>query len=44
MQAVLPIMRERNKGKIMNITSIAGYAGLPFRGMALPQKRTAHGN
>ncbi|GIR50873.1 MAG: hypothetical protein CM15mP59_6150 [Flavobacteriaceae bacterium] len=42
MQAVLPIMRERNKGKIMNITSIAGYAGLPFRGMYSATKSALH--
>ena len=31
-QAVLPLMRKNNKGTIINITSIAGYMGLPFRG------------
>lgn len=30
--AVLPFMRSKNKGYIINITSIAGYMGLPFRG------------
>lgn len=30
---VLPHMRERKKGFILNITSIAGYMGLPFRGI-----------
>lgn len=29
---VLPFMRKANKGLIINITSIAGYMGLPFRG------------
>lgn len=29
---VLPYMRQANKGLIINITSIAGYMGLPFRG------------
>ena len=30
---VLPIMREQNSGLIINITSIAGYMGLPYRGI-----------
>ncbi|MDM9631918.1 SDR family oxidoreductase [Robiginitalea aurantiaca] len=32
-QEVLPHMRERKKGFILNITSVAGYMGLPFRGI-----------
>ncbi|MDR6300355.1 SDR family oxidoreductase [Mesonia maritima] len=32
-KAVLPIMRKNNGGFIINITSIAGYMGLPFRGI-----------
>lgn len=32
MQSVLPSMREQKGGLIINITSIAGYMGLPFRG------------
>jgi len=30
---VLPIMRKQNSGLIINITSIAGYMGLPYRGV-----------
>ena len=33
MQAVLPQMRKQSHGIIINITSIAGYMGLPFRGI-----------
>lgn len=33
MNTVLPVMREQKKGLIINITSIAGYMGLPFRGI-----------
>lgn len=33
MKSVLPIMREQKEGLIINITSIAGYMGLPFRGI-----------
>lgn len=32
-KAVLPHMRERKAGLIINITSIAGYMGLPYRGI-----------
>lgn len=32
MKAVLPQMRKQGGGKVINITSIAGYMGLPFRG------------
>lgn len=31
--AVLPHMRSQQSGQILNITSIAGYMGLPFRGI-----------
>jgi NAD(P)-dependent dehydrogenase (short-subunit alcohol dehydrogenase family) len=33
MKAVLPTMRAQKHGLIINITSIAGYMGLPFRGV-----------
>jgi len=33
MKAVLPQMRKQQSGLIINITSIAGYMGLPFRGI-----------
>lgn len=33
MQSVLPMMRTQKSGLIINITSIAGYMGLPFRGV-----------
>jgi short-subunit dehydrogenase len=32
-RAVLPHMREQQSGLIINITSIAGYMGLPYRGI-----------
>jgi short-subunit dehydrogenase len=32
-QSVLPKMREQGSGLIINVTSIGGYMGLPFRGM-----------
>ncbi len=33
MKTVLPQMRKQQSGLIINVTSIAGYMGLPFRGM-----------
>ena len=33
MKAVLPQMRKQKSGLIINVTSIAGYMGLPFRGL-----------
>jgi NAD(P)-dependent dehydrogenase (short-subunit alcohol dehydrogenase family) len=33
MKAVLPQMRKQNSGLVINITSIAGYMGLPYRGI-----------
>ncbi|GAA3520424.1 SDR family oxidoreductase [Aquimarina addita] len=32
-KAVLPLMRSQGNGLIINITSIAGYMGLPYRGI-----------
>ncbi len=31
MKAILPYMRKEQKGLIINVTSLAGYSGLPFR-------------
>src|SRR6478736_1316416 len=33
MKAVLPQMRSQKSGLIINVTSIAGYMGLPYRGV-----------
>ncbi len=33
MKAVLPFMRSQKSGLIINVTSIAGYMGLPYRGI-----------
>jgi NAD(P)-dependent dehydrogenase (short-subunit alcohol dehydrogenase family) len=33
MKAVLPQMRKQKSGLIINVTSIAGYMGLPYRGV-----------
>ena len=33
MKAALPQMRKQQSGMILNVTSIAGYMGLPFRGL-----------
>lgn len=33
MKAVLPYMRKQKSGLIINVTSIAGYMGLPYRGI-----------
>ncbi|MBT8324898.1 MAG: SDR family oxidoreductase [Winogradskyella sp.] len=32
-KSVLPVMRAQNSGLIINVTSIAGYMGLPYRGI-----------
>jgi len=32
-KAVIPLMREQGSGLIINITSVAGYMGLPYRGI-----------
>lgn len=32
-KAVLPHMRKQRNGLIINVTSIAGYMGLPYRGI-----------
>ncbi len=33
LQAVMPHMRKQKSGRVINITSIAGYMGLPYRGI-----------
>ncbi|MCX7986396.1 MAG: SDR family oxidoreductase [Bacteroidales bacterium] len=42
-QAVLPFMRRRNKGKIINITSLGGIMGLPFQGFYSASKFAIEG-
>ncbi|MCB0461451.1 MAG: SDR family oxidoreductase [Flavobacteriaceae bacterium] len=37
-KAALPQMRKQNSGLIINITSIAGYMGLPYRGVYCASK------
>ena len=37
-KSVLPSMRNKKNGLIINITSIAGYIGLPFRGIYCASK------
>ena len=41
-QSVIPVMRTQNEGKILNITSIAGYSGLPFRAVYSATKSALH--
>jgi NADP-dependent 3-hydroxy acid dehydrogenase YdfG len=41
-QAVLPHMRERKQGLIINVSSIAGYMGLPYRGIYSATKASVH--
>ena len=41
-QAVLPHMRERKSGLIINVSSIAGYMGLPYRGIYSATKASVH--
>ena len=42
MKAVLPQMRRQGAGRVVNVTSIAGYMGLPFRGMYSAGKAALH--
>lgn len=37
-KAVLPKMRAQNSGLVINVTSIAGYMGLPYRGIYCASK------
>jgi NAD(P)-dependent dehydrogenase (short-subunit alcohol dehydrogenase family) len=41
-QAVLPHMRARKSGLIINVSSIAGYMGLPYRGIYSATKASVH--
>jgi len=43
MQAVLPHMRRRGKGKIINISSLGGIMGLPFQGFYSASKFAIEG-
>jgi NAD(P)-dependent dehydrogenase (short-subunit alcohol dehydrogenase family) len=43
MQAVLPSMRERGSGYIINISSLAGLFGLPYRGVYSAAKYALNG-
>ena len=42
MKAVLPHMRRQGGGLVVNVTSIAGYMGLPYRGMYSAGKAALH--
>ena len=42
-QAVLPHMRERRRGKIINIGSIGGFVGLPYNGAYAASKFAVEG-
>ncbi len=42
-KAVLPHMRVRNSGKIINISSIGGFAGLPYRSIYSASKYAVEG-
>jgi len=42
-QAILPIMRSQNSGKILNITSLAGSMGLPYRSIYSASKFAVEG-
>lgn len=42
-KAVIPFMREKNKGNIINITSIGGIISLPYRGIYCSSKFAVEG-